>query len=917
MYVPSSAEISRAVQVSGIPGVTFSRFDVDRVSDTQVTVQLRFDNTDFDTDATLTFTVGAAAIANYNGPPLSTKIPVTAVIEENPTITVLTPQPFTEAVLGESVILLALTNATYVRSTFDIRNAVTVSGIIGVSVARYGVDRRSDTEITVELAFNGNLNTDATLTFTVGADAIAGYNGPALTAQVVVTGGQESVVASTKTPLTETTLDGSVVTLTLTGGVYASEYTVGRNVTVSGIAGVTFHSYNLDRESNTVITVKLDFEGNFDTTATLTLAVESGALVGYNGPALITQLPVTGGQESVVASTEAPLTETTLDESVVTLMLTGGVYASEYTVGKNVTVSGIDGVTFRSYNVDRINATKITVELEFEGNFDTAATLTLTVGAGALAGYNGPDLITQLPVTGGKESVVASTAAPLTETTLDGSVVTLMLTGGVYESRYTVGNNVTVSGIVGAAVKRYSVDRVSDTEITVKLDFEGNFDTAATLTLTVGAGALAGYNGPDLIIQLPVTGGKESVVASTAAPLTETTLDESVVTLTLTGGVYESEYTVGRNVTVSGIDGVTFRSYNVDRESNTVITVELDFEGNFDMAATLTLTVGAGALVGYNGPALITQLPVTGGKESVVASTETPLTETTLDESVVTLTLTGGVYEDEWIVNDHVKVSGIDGVTFRSYSVDRISDTVITVELAFEGNFDTDAILTFTVEADALAGYNGPALTAQLPVTGSKESVVASTVAPLTEATLDESVVTLTLSGGVYESEYTVGRNVTVSGIDGVTFRSYNVDRINATKITVELEFEGNFDTAVTLTLTVGAGALAGYNGPALITQLPVTGGKESVVASTAAPLTEATLDESVVTLTLTGGVYESEYTVGRNVTVSGIAGVTFRSYNVDRINATKITVELEFNGNIEADCHPHLHCGCRGPGRI
>ena len=45
---------------------------------------------------------------------------------------------------------------------------------------------RSDTELEVELAFNGNLNVDGTLTFTVGAGAIADYNGLALTAQIAV-----------------------------------------------------------------------------------------------------------------------------------------------------------------------------------------------------------------------------------------------------------------------------------------------------------------------------------------------------------------------------------------------------------------------------------------------------------------------------------------------------------------------------------------------------------------------------------------------------------------------------------------------------------------------------------------------------------------------------------------------------------
>ena len=54
-------------------------------------------------------------------------------------------------------------------------------------------------------------------------------------------------------------------------------------------------------------------------------------------------------------------------------------------------------------------------------------------------------------------------------------------------------------------------------------------------------------------------------------------------------------------------------------------------------------------------------------------------------------------------------------------------------------------------------------------------SLAASTAAPLTEATLDGSVVTLTLSDGVYEHQNTVRNNVTVSGIDGVTVGTFDV----------------------------------------------------------------------------------------------------------------------------------------------
>ena len=66
--------------------------------------------------------------------------------------------------------------------------------------------------------------------------------------------------------------------------------------------------------------------------------------------------------------------------------------------------------------------------------------------------------------------------------------------------------------------------------------------------------------------------------------------------------------------------------------------------------------------------------------------------------------------------------------------------------LTFSGNIDADATLTLTVGADAIVGYN-QAFTVQVPVTAVEESLVVTTVAPLTEATLSGSVVTLTLSG--------------------------------------------------------------------------------------------------------------------------------------------------------------------------
>ena len=583
----------------------------------------------------------------------------------------------------------------------------------------------------------------------------------------------QTITASTPQPLTEITLHGSVVTLTLSGGTYGQWIRRG-TVTVSGIDGVTGGSFGVDRVSDTEVTVELTFSGDFDTDATLTLTVGAGAIAGYNGSALTATVPVTAVEESLVPSTEFPLTEATLHGSVVTLTLSGRKYASSILdiIRDALTVSGIDGATFERWDVDRISDTEVTVELTFDGtDFDTDAILTFTVGARGIVRYNGQALTAQVPVTAMQESLVASTEFPLTEATLHESIVTLTLGGGTYTGfRSHIGDALTVSGIDGVTIGTFGpawfgVDRVSDTQITVELGFDStDFDTDATLTFTVGAGAIAGYNGNALTAQVPVTAMQESLTASTESPLTEANLHESVVTLTLIGRNYEgSNSAIGDAVTVSGIDGVTLhttqyrvlrrsgvtyeRRVEVDRISDTEITIALKFEGDFDTDATLTFTVGAAGIARY-GQALTAQVPVTAMQESLVASTDLPLTEATLHGSVVTLTLSGGTYEQR--IREST-VSGIDGVAIRRRGVRRVSDTEVTVELTFDGDFDADATLTFTVGAGAIAGYNGEALTAQIPVTAVEQSDATVSISPspvLVFATGEQLRLSLNIANG-------------------------------------------------------------------------------------------------------------------------------------------------------------------------
>ena len=327
------------------------------------------------------------------------------------TITASVQQPLTEANLHGSVVTLTLSGGTYERSSFRIRDAVMVSGIDGVTVGTFGVDRASDTEVTIELEYAGNIDADGTLTFTVGAGAIAGYSGNAFTVQLPVTALEESLAASTESPLTEANLHGSVVTLTLSGRNY-EQWIPSEAVTVSGIDGVTFDSWDVERVSDAEVTVELAFDGDFDTDGTLTFTVGADAIAGYSED-FTAQFAVTALEESLVASTEFPLTEAALNESVVTLTITGRNYEpSRFTIERAMTVSGIDGVTIADFfGVDRVSDTEVTVELAFDGDFDTDSTLTFTVGADAVAGY-GEDFTVQVSVTAIEQSNATVSISP-------------------------------------------------------------------------------------------------------------------------------------------------------------------------------------------------------------------------------------------------------------------------------------------------------------------------------------------------------------------------------------------------------------------------------------------------------------------------------------------------------------------------
>ena len=532
----SFVEYSRdpIIAISGIEGADIARRGIERVSATKMTVALTFSG-NIDTDAILTLAVSANAIVGYNKG-FTLQLPVTAVEES---LAATTESPLIEETLSGSIVTLRLNGRNFASRESDITDALTVTGIEGVSVSRWGVDRVSNSEVKVTLVSTIDFDTDGVLKITVGADAILGYN-QGFSFEFPVTAVEESLIATTEAPLTEATLTGSVVTLTLSGRHFTDEWDIRNALSFTGIEGVSVSRSGVERVSNTEAEVTLLFSGNIDTDGTLTLEVGADAISSYN-EGFTFEFSVTAVEESLVLSTESPLTEAVLNGGSITLKLIGRQFTWwRWEIEEAVTLTGIEGLSIGRLRVDREAGDVVIIPLTFDGNIDTDATLTIEVGAGAIAGYN-EAFTAQIPVTAVEESLEISSKFDLTEATLSGIEVILKLNGRSYASSFfDINEEVSVTGIEGVSFDDFfDVDRVSHNEVAVELSFDGtDFDTDGVLTFTVGADAISGY-GEALTAQIPVTAIKQSnaTISISPNPIVSPPLFEKLtVSLNITGG---------------------------------------------------------------------------------------------------------------------------------------------------------------------------------------------------------------------------------------------------------------------------------------------------------------------------------------------------------------------------------------------
>ena len=311
--------------------------------------------------------------------------------------------------------------------------------------------------------------------------------------------------------------------------------------------------------------------------------------------------------------------------------------------------------------------------------------------------------------------------------------------------------------------------------------------------------------------------------------------------------------------TLGGTDAAAFSIVSTSGQLQTNASLDYEIKSSYEVTVTATddseASNNSAAIAVTINVIKVNETPTT--LPTISVSSNPPLTEETLHESVITLDLIGGIFDQSaFSIRDAITLSGITDVYVDTFRVVRVSDTQATVELEFYGNITTDSTLTVSLGAEAIEDYDGAALTSQISVSAVTESIAASTDAPLTEATLAGSVVTLTLSGRKFErSNSRIRGAVSVSGIAGVTVGRLGVDRISDTEVTVELTFDGDITTDGTLTFTVGAGAIASYNGPALTAQASVSATSTTTSANRAPVFTDGSSTTRTIAENTASGV--------------------------------------------------------------
>ncbi len=605
-----------------------------------------------------------------------------------------------------------------------------------------------------------------------------------------------TISATTPVTLTEANLDGATLTVTLTSTTYADPLPADPITldTAATTAGVTATAV---RDSATEATLTLAFDraaSDFDTDLDITVTVAAAAHANA-GDLDAGTVTATAIDESDVATLSAL---TLSGGATLTPVFDAGTFTYTADVDNSVANIMVTPTATDAGATIEVQGTAVT-----SGSASTAITLTAGVATDIAVLVTAEDGTTQtynLAVTRAAATTpTAAIATPssLTEATLDGATVTVMLTNTEYVPGVLATNLFTVTLLSGSGVTVSAAVRTSAVLATLTLAYGGTgIDANTTLGITVLDAAHSGTGNLDTAT-IPVTATAPSLPGATFSVAENAAANTPVGT-----PLVPAEFPSGAQTWAieSGNDDGDFNIAEATGQLTVAANDSINFEDIDSYTLVVSLTIG------------------TTTAQATVTVTVSDENEPPLAPAAPTVTAAAVSLNVNWTAPDN------NGPAITSYDVQfRTGGGAFTVASPGPGAATSLTITGLTastlyeVQVRAVNAEGNGAYSASgsgTPLSASAPTAAITTTAPttLTEANLNGAMLTVTLTNATYTGPLTMSQ-FTLTGTPGAAMISVASVTGSGAQAVLVLSYTGaDLDSDLNLSVVVDAAAHTGTN---------------------------------------------------------------------------------------------------------
>ena len=664
------------------------------------------------------------------------------------------------------------------------------------------------------------------------------------------------------------------------------------------------------------------------------------AIINLNNAALPNQAAhkVIARAAYISATSPSPLVEASLNGATVTVALDGVSFLNSATTSSFMPVTTVPNVTITNAGSISAGDTSATLTLAQSGNFDADATLAVSVAASALSGASAlaTNAVPVLPDTP-TASISSTSPAALTEANLHQASVTVALANAVFGSGVGVSSFDLATAIPGVSVALASNVSVGDTTATLTLAFTGDFSAVSTLAVKVLAAAHSGSADitssavnvtptPGIVLdptslaleEDPTAGGATNANVGTytvALAANPTTAGGNDCLVNIEVASNNADVTLDTDSTPL-TQRLAFAATDWNTPQTVTVTAASDADG-VDAAATISHRVVGACSGGFFGrPSLPSLTVAVNDDETPSAAIASPaiLAAAALNNATVTVSLSLTTFASGVGASSFELVTGASGVSIASATA-TAGGTSATLTLSHTGTLGADAKLAVKVLAAAHAG-DADLTTAQIDV------LLSDTAPSFGGATVPAKYFAAGVAIAPFQLPAATGGNgaidyaFTSSGLPaGLKFDASGADAGGCTA--------GDFPPGTAATWATAPRTVCGTPTATAPQRLVVviahdadsnrTSGDRSIltfrttvygasIASTSpATLTEASLNNATVSLSLAHTTFASGVTAASFELVTAIPGVSVSQVSGAAVNTTTATLTLAFAGDLSA----------------